>query len=311
MMSYDFILLSSGIMTFVTVALSTNLILQHLNHWKRPIQQKNIIRIIILAPLYAVNCFIGLLELQNNHVLIFLSHVLDVINECYEAIALHSFLCLMYDIVGIYANNNTKKQQLPDNVKGRVLYIPFPLNIIFHHRIFDTIWFDRLRYWTLQFVLLRPLLSIIDLLCVNVVEIHHPAKILPAEIIRIVVTVLLHVSITVAFYSLLIFYFAFQKELKLYRPLYKFLSIKGIVFFTNRQRLIIKLLSYFDVLHDGYRFSVRDVQEAYPDFVLCIEMGIIFLPLYYYAFPPSEYYNNNNNTNNNKAVVGKSLVSKK
>lgn len=270
-------------MTGITALLSMNLIIAHYRNWTKPIQQSNIIKIIIMAPLFAVDCYIGLLELKDMSET--MAHVLDMVKECYEAIAIHAFLLLMYDLVGV---NNTMKQ-VPDGIKGRELHLPFPLSLAYPgHPHFDIVWLQRLRFWTLQFVIARPILSFIDLLLVDidVLSIQTP---MISRLINIIIIVFLNCSVTTAFFALLTFYHAFENELSDYRPLAKLLCIKGVVFFSTWQGVVLKGLAHFGVLNETHRFSLDEVKESYQDLLVILEMAVIFSPLHYYAFSPKEY----------------------
>jgi len=263
-MNYELVLYGSGIMMLLSIALSTILILRHVQKWNQPIQQRNILIIILMTPLFAIDSFIGLLELEQGEIV---AHILDMIKECYEAVVLNAFLMLMYDLCGLSSSSS-----LPDGVKGREIHLPFPLNVLFpeKHPHFDRIWYHRLRLWTMQFLILRPVLSIVDILFVDI----FPNEF--SKLINIVIAIVLNLSTTTAVYALLTFYHTFEEELAPHRPLAKFICIKGVVFFATWQGIVLKLLVYFNILHEGHRFSVDEIALAWQDLLVCIEMGLFF-----------------------------------
>ncbi|KAM7265116.1 hypothetical protein ACFE04_002799 [Oxalis oulophora] len=57
-------------------------------------------------------------------------------------------------------------------------------------------------------------------------------------------TIIHNISVSLALYSLIIFYHLFAKELAPYKPLAKFLCNKGIVFFSFSQHLINNIVSH-------------------------------------------------------------------
>jgi len=279
-MNYEALLYGSAVMTLASIALSGILIMRHVQKWDKPLQQRNILIIICMTPLFAIDSFIGLLELEAGEIV---AHVLDLIKECYEAVVLNAFLMLMYDLCGLSKHVNSKEAlQLPEGMKGRELHIPFPLNILLSekHPHFDLKWLHRLRWWTIQFLILRPILSIIDFMLVDIFPNDY------SKIIGIAIAVMLNISTTTAVYALLTFYHAFEEELAPYRPLAKLVCIKGVVFFATWQGVILKLLVYFDILHEGHRFSVDEIALAWQDLLVCIEMGLLFSPLCLYAYSP-------------------------
>ncbi len=76
-------LLGSGLCTMASVHFTTQLVSQHLFYWKNPAQQRLIIVIVCMAPVYALTSFFGLAEIKGSEVLF---TVLESIKECYEAL---------------------------------------------------------------------------------------------------------------------------------------------------------------------------------------------------------------------------------
>lgn len=76
-------LLGSGVCALLTMHFTIQLLSQHLFYWKNPKEQKAIIIIILMAPLYAVDSFVGLLDIQGSKAFFMF---LDSIKECYEAL---------------------------------------------------------------------------------------------------------------------------------------------------------------------------------------------------------------------------------
>uniref|UniRef100_A0A6V2QGL2 Uncharacterized protein n=1 Tax=Ditylum brightwellii TaxID=49249 RepID=A0A6V2QGL2_9STRA len=283
-MRYDVVLYLSGISTLISVLLSTYLIATNFNKWKikSTTTSTNILIIVLMAPIFAIDSFVSLLELEEGEIV---AHLLDMFKECYESITLHAFLMLMYSLLGLTKDMIQGEKPIPDEMKGRELHVPFPLSLFMgkdKHPKLDQKWLQKLRIWTIQFVFLRPLLSTVDILFVDhVIPLHNEHV---TSIIKLIVTISLNVSVTTAFCALITFYHAFEHELAPHRPLAKFICIKGVVFFTTWQGVILKLLGHFGVLHEGYRFSLDEIELAWQDLLVCMEMAFIFSPLCVYAF---------------------------
>lgn len=75
---------------FALIAMLTSffLIFMHAIHYSRPYEQRHIIRILFMVPVYAVVSFLS--YLYYNHSVYF-----EVIRDCYEAFAIASFFSLM------------------------------------------------------------------------------------------------------------------------------------------------------------------------------------------------------------------------
>lgn len=71
---------------------TVQLISQHLFYWKNPKEQKAIIIIILMAPIYAANSFVGLLDIQGSKAFFML---LESIKECYEALVSGFHQCMI------------------------------------------------------------------------------------------------------------------------------------------------------------------------------------------------------------------------
>lgn len=80
-----------------------------------------------------------------------------------------------------------------------------------------------LKYWTWQFVKLRPVCSV-QMILLELVGIYPTW-------LDWTITMILNISVSMALYALVLFYHIFAKELAPHKPLAKFMCVKGIVFF--------------------------------------------------------------------------------
>lgn len=76
-------MVGSGFSALLSMHFTIQLLSQHLFYWKNPKEQKAIIMIIIMAPLYAIDSFVGLLDIRGSKAFFML---LDSVKECYEAV---------------------------------------------------------------------------------------------------------------------------------------------------------------------------------------------------------------------------------
>nr|GMD02979.1 transmembrane protein 184C [Ipomoea batatas] len=188
----------AGICTLLSMHLTIQTLTQHLFYWKNPKEQKAIIIIILMAPIYAVDSFLGLLDIRGSKEFFMF---LDSIKECYEAL-----------ILGFYPS-----------------------------------WLS----WTF--------------------------------------TIILNISFYVAMYSLLAFYHVFSKELQPHKPLSKFLCIKGIVFFSFWQGILLDILVAMGIIKSQHFWlDVEHIQEAIQNVLICVEM-VFFALMQQYAFHVAPY----------------------
>lgn len=97
-----------------------------------------------------------------------------------------------------------------------------------------------LKYWTWQFVIIRPVCSIM-MISLQILGIYP-------SWLSWTLTLILNVSVSLALYSLVLFYHVFAKELAPHKPLAKFMCIKGIVFFCFWQVSSCTLSFFFPLV---------------------------------------------------------------
>jgi hypothetical protein len=146
---------------------------------------------------------------------------------------------------------------------------------------------DQCQVMALQFVLLKPLLAVIPFILEGSgipYESHHVLtdnNNIDLTAPKLYVAIVLNLSVAVAFYGLVSFYHATEKELAWCDPWPKFLCIKGVVFMTFWQGIAISGLS---------RAGFVDAQAAadMQNIVICIEMLLASI-MHYLFFPYQEW----------------------
>lgn len=268
-------LLGSTLCVMLTMHFTGQLLSEHFFYWKKPKEQKAILIIIFMAPLYAIDSFVGLLDIQGSKTFFMF---LDSIKECYEALVIAKFLALMYS----YLNISISKNIVPDEIKGREIHHSFPMTFfqprtvhLNHHTL------KLLKYWTWQFVVIRPICSIL-MISLQLLGIYP-------SWLSWTFTIILNISVSLALYSLVIFYHVFAKELKPHNPLAKFLCIKGIVFFCFWQGVVLDILVAMGVIRSHHFWlDVDQIQEALQNVLVCVEM-VFFSAFQQYAYNVAPY----------------------
>ncbi|KAG6591988.1 hypothetical protein SDJN03_14334, partial [Cucurbita argyrosperma subsp. sororia] len=251
------------------------LLSQHLSNWRKPAEQKAIVVIILMAPLYAGISYIGLLEFMASSTFFLF---LESIKECYEALVISKFLSLLYS----YLNISISKNIVPDEIKGREIHHSFPMTLfqphsarLNHHTL------KLLKIWTYQFVVIRPVCSIL-MISLQLIDVYP-------DWLSWTFTIILNVSVSLALYSLVVFYHVFDKELKPHSPLAKFLCIKGIVFFCFWQGIVLEMLAAVGIIKAEHAwFDVEHINEAIQNTLVCVEM-VFFAMVQMSAYSASPY----------------------
>lgn len=268
-------LLGSAGCVMLSMHFTVQLVSQHLFYWKNPKEQKAIIIIILMAPIYAVDSFVGLLDFQGSKAFFML---LESIKECYEALVIAKFLALLYS----YLNISISKNIVPDGIKGREIHHSFPMTLfqprtvrLDHHTL------KLLKYWTWQFVVIRPVCSIL-MITLQILGMYP-------NWLSWTFTIILNISVSLALYSLVLFYHVFAKELKPHKPLTKFMCVKGIVFFCFWQGIVLEILVALGIIRSHHFWlDVEHIQEAIQNVLVCVEM-VVFSVLQQYAYHVAPY----------------------
>lgn len=228
-----------------------------------------------MAPLYAIDSFVGLLDIQGSKTFF---TFLDSVKECYEALVIAKFLGLMYS----YLNISISKNIVPDEIKGREIHHSFPVSIFLPRKVrLEHHTLKLLKTWTWQFVVIRPVCSVL-IIFFELIG-FYPSW------LSWTFTIILNISVSMALYSLVLFYHVFAKELAPHKPLAKFLCIKGIVFFSFWQGIMLDVLASSGVIKSNHFWlDVEHIQEALQNVLVLVEM-VFFSVIQQYAYHVSPY----------------------
>lgn len=145
---------------------------------------------------------------------------------------------------------------------------------------------DQCQMYAMQFVLLRPVTAIGWLVSNQLVE---PKKFLDPTTPQLYIAIVTNISIFFAFRGLVRFYHATRSNLEWCNPWPKFLCIKGVVFMTFWQKMVLGL-----VVNLGYSDKF-DSQEAASEFVVQAQNFLICLEMLFsavahcFVFTPDEW----------------------
>lgn len=257
-------------------------ILLHLLNYRKPFQQRLMIRIQLIVPLFALSCYSMLI----NQTSIFNRFILEPIREIYEAFVIYTFFSLLTDMLGGERNiiiMTSGRKPVPH--PGIMGYVLSPLDIS------DPKTFLSIKRGILQYVWLKPIICFGTLLFelngwYNVNDMSYKS-------IYLWMTVIYNASVTLSLYSLAIFWKILWDDLKPFKPVGKFLCVKLIIFASYWQGVILAILNFFEVLpgsgnnngnsgggNDGAGESIGVcIQNA----LLCVEL-IAFAIGHWYSF---------------------------
>lgn len=244
---------------FATFVSSYN-IHRHLVQYNRPQEQRPIIRILGIVPMYSVFSFLTLVFEDR-------SVYFESIRDVWEAVVVYSFLILMLE----YCGGENACLSVIMNQPGSITQA-WPFNWCCSPIALDSTFFRWCKRATLQFVIVKPIVAITNLVFLSLGRYYD----YPYQLTLFMVY---NFSYTIALYSLLLFYKATHSHPGLVKrnPLYKFLAVKTVVFATYYQSAVIPA---FDL--------TSEEAHAWNSFLLCVEM-VFFSLLHLFSFNSSEY----------------------
>ncbi|KAJ6797385.1 protein LAZ1-like protein 1 [Iris pallida] len=281
-------ILSAGIFVMAAVVLSLFLIFEHLAVYNQPEEQKFLIGLILIVPVYAVESFFSLLNSK-------VAFTCEIMRDCYEAFALYCFE--RYLIACLGGEENTiklmeKQAEITSSMpllEGQYEYEdiiirhPFPLNCLLKNWYLGPHFYYVVKIGIVQYMILKTISAllaiILELLGVygeGTFEWHYGYPYL---------AVVLNFSQTWAMYCLIQFYSVTKEKLDHIKPLAKFLTVKCIVFLTWWQGVIVAFL-FSTGFFKGH--LAQQLKTRIQDYIICIEMGISAV-VHLYVFPARPY----------------------
>ncbi|KAG9663785.1 DUF300-domain-containing protein, partial [Aureobasidium melanogenum] len=279
-------LVISAVFALISVIIAFFLIYKHATHYSKPWEQKHIIRILLMIPIYSTVSFLSYLYYKH-------SIYFEVLRDCYEAFAIASFFTLLCNYIApnLHEQKDYFRQVQPINWfwgvfglqkctggkdKG-ILRIPRS----------GLTWFNVVWLSVFQYCFIRVLFTIVSVVT-QALGRYCEASLNPA-FAHIWVMVFEGASVTIAMFMLIQFYLQLKADLAEHRPFLKVLCIKLVIFFSFWQSLLISFLSSSNgPLQPTKKISYPDIKVGIPSMLLCIEMAI-FAVMHLFAFPWREY----------------------
>ncbi|KAF8895696.1 organic solute transporter Ostalpha-domain-containing protein [Gymnopilus junonius] len=283
----------SGSLTLVAVITSFWLISKQLQWYTNKKEQRYIVRLLFMVPLYAIISFGSFL---------FWNHATPIIllRDAYESIVLTAFFYLLLT----YLSHDVEEQKriflkrglsaeadaITRQKKEKPSHWVFPMGFV-KWKPKDGLYFLQMMKWgVLQYCVIRPtttlaavILNYIGLYCDSSWGLGWG---------HIYITVIMSVSVTIAMFCLIQLYVPVAGELSERKPLLKLFSVKAVVFLTFWQATFLSLLSMFGIVKATQYMTADDVNVAIGAILEDFEM-MIFAFLHIRAFSYLPYKESN------------------
>ncbi|KAK9102417.1 hypothetical protein Sjap_019671 [Stephania japonica] len=258
----------AGIFVLVALTLSIALIVQHLRSYTKPAEQKWIVAVVFMVPVYATD---SIISLSNGR----WSLECDILRNCYEAFALYCFGSYLVACLGgeervvAFLEDESRKQLTEPLLGGKNTSVQKRsfANFFCQPNVQGKNLYTTVKFGIVQYMILKTFCAFLAFL-LEIFGVYGDGEFkwyygYPY------MTVVLNFSQMWALFCLVQFYNCTHQNLEPIKPLAKFISFKAIVFATWWQGVGIAILCAIGVLPKEGRF-----QNALQDFLICIEMAV-------------------------------------
>ncbi|KAJ1832003.1 hypothetical protein LPJ63_003855 [Coemansia sp. RSA 2711] len=265
----------AGVFALVATIISGLHVAAHLKNYTIPRQQRHIVRIILMIPIYSIISFLSYRFYRE-------APYYTAVRDCYEAFAIAAFYMLLLQYIG---DSSTGQKQMMRDKRG--LKWTFPLNC-FEMNPAGRRTYVLLKWGILQYVILSPLDTLITIIA-HANGVFCPDSMRP-KYAHFWVAIIDFISISVAMYALVSLYRVIKEDIKDDRPLIKFIAIKAIVFLTFWEGFVISWLGSNNIhVIKGTKYWTKDnVVDGLTALIICVEM-VLFAALFIKAFPVTPY----------------------
>ncbi|XP_071521271.1 transmembrane protein 184B isoform X2 [Panulirus ornatus] len=266
----------AGAFVWAALLITCHQIYQHLRYYSNPAEQRWIVRILLFVPIYAFDSWLSLLFFNKDNYYIYF----DTARDCYEAFVIYNFLSLCYEYLGGEGNIMSEIRGKP--IRSSCMYGTCCLAGKTY-----TIGFLRFcKQATLQFCLVKPVMAFITIILQSFDK-YQDGDWSP-ERGYLYITIIYNISVSLALYSLFLFYFATRDLLQPYEPVLKFFTIKSVIFLSFWQGVLLAILEKGKVIEGNPTLNTGTVSAGYQNFIICVEMFFASVALRY-AFPYQIY----------------------
>ncbi|KAG9342989.1 hypothetical protein JZ751_015205 [Albula glossodonta] len=271
----------SGMFVWSALLITCHQIYMHLRSYTIPNEQRYIIRILFIVPIYAFDSWLSLLFISNDQYYVYF----DSIRDCYEAFVIYNFLSLSFEYLG-------GESAIMAEIRGKPIESSCLYGTCCLAGCSYSIGFLRFcKQATLQFCVVKPIMAVITILLQAFGKYHDGDFNVTGGYLYI--TIIYNFSVSLALYALFLFYFATSDLLRPYEPVLKFLTIKSVIFLSFWQGMVLAILERCGVIPealviDGHEVGAGTVAAGWQNFIICIEMFFAAIALRY-AFTCTVY----------------------
>lgn len=260
---------ASCFVSFVSSAVS---IVLQLKNYRKPMEQRLIVRILVVVPLFAVSCYCVMGAYK-------VGGVLEPIREMYEAFVIYMFYKLLVQMLG--GERHIIQQTVGKQPTGH----PFPMSLVLSKvHISDPLEFLMIKRLILQYVWMKPVIYV-GILVTSALGVYDVDRI-SSHSAFVWLGIAYNVSVTLSLYNLAMFWKCLYEELRPFKPWKKFLCVKLIIFASYWQGLLVGMMNWLGAFDNGMEDG--DLDNRIQNGLLCLEM-VFFAWMHWTSFPYTDY----------------------
>jgi len=282
----------------IATVVSLSLIFMHATHYIKPWEQRHIIRILFMVPVYSVVSFLSFVYYKH-------SVYFEVLGDCYEAFAIASFFSLLcsYLAKDLHEQKNYFRNISPikpwvwpmryfqkccggergplRTPRSGLTWFNVRAAFVGANAFLLTVFIQVIWVCIFQYCFIRVFMTIVAV-GTQTVGLYCLESLNPA-FSHVWVMVIEAIAVTVAMYCLIQFYWQIGKDIQQHKPLLKVAAIKLVIFLSFWQTIVISLLTSTGAIKASKTIASPDIKVGIPSMLLCIEMAI-FAIFHLWAF---------------------------
>lgn len=303
----------AGGFVLLTILITTFHMTAHLRSFHEPDIQRKIVAILFLPPIYTIASFVSLIVPGAEEYMM-------ILKDFYEAYCIYQFLSFLIGVLGKGSHQDVirllEKQSdhlrppyqcwrkfLENAVSGGASYreiqnleaaLDRPITV---QRVKGQAVLLECQILAMQFVFVKPITAVINFVLDVVRDDSSSTQSMGSNpvgnssrfhfllTVHFWIVMVQNISVFLAFSGLLKFYHIVRDDLLWCQPFAKFLCIKGVVFMTFWQGLVIAIFIYFQ---NSDRNEKDATASMLQNLLICVEM-LIFSIFHWCVFPVDEW----------------------
>jgi hypothetical protein len=273
-----------GCFAAFAIVFSFFLIFMHATHYLRPWEQRHIIRILFMVPIYATVSWLSFAYYR--HAIYF-----EVVRDCYEAFAIASFFTLIchYIAQDLHEQKNYFRAISPRNW---IWPIPWLQKCCggktgaWRTPRSGLTWFNVIWTGVFQYCFIRVFMTFTALIT-QALERYCQESLSPA-FAHVWVICIEAAAVTIAMYCIIQFYIQVRNDIRQHKPLLKVAAIKLVIFLSFWQTIVISFATSTGAIKPSPKFQTPDIKIGIPNFLICVEMAFFAL-FHLFAFSWKPY----------------------